>query len=182
MDVKHIVQFSGGKDSTCMLLMMLEKGMKVDEIIFCDTGKEFPQMYEHIKKVNDYISYLYGKTITVLKSENSFDYYMFDHVKTKGKNKGKKGYGWSNMLVRWCTTFLKKIPTDKYLKGIKRIEYIGIAADEQHRHMIKPAYVEHPLYNWGVTEAQALKYCYDHGFTWGGFTRISNVLVAGVVH
>ena len=32
--MKHIVQFSGGKDSTCMLLMMLEKGMQVDEIRF----------------------------------------------------------------------------------------------------------------------------------------------------
>ena len=44
-EVKHIVSFSGGKDSTAMLLMMLEKKMQVDEIIFCDTGKEFPQMY-----------------------------------------------------------------------------------------------------------------------------------------
>ena len=32
--MKHIVQFSGGKDSTAMLLMMLERGMQVDEIIF----------------------------------------------------------------------------------------------------------------------------------------------------
>ena len=38
-----------------MLLMMLEKNMPIDEIIFCDTGKEFPQMYEHIEKVQKYI-------------------------------------------------------------------------------------------------------------------------------
>ncbi len=53
--MEHIVQFSGGKDSTAMLLMMLEKDMPIDEIIFCDTGKEFPQMYEHIEKVQKYI-------------------------------------------------------------------------------------------------------------------------------
>jgi 3'-phosphoadenosine 5'-phosphosulfate sulfotransferase (PAPS reductase)/FAD synthetase len=53
--MEHIVQFSGGKDSTAMLLMMLEKNMPIDEIIFCDTGKEFPQMYEHIEKVQKYI-------------------------------------------------------------------------------------------------------------------------------
>ena len=53
--MEHIVQFSGGKDSTAMLLMMLEKHMPVDEIIFCDTGKEFPQMYEYIEKVQKYI-------------------------------------------------------------------------------------------------------------------------------
>ena len=51
----NVVQFSGGKDSTAMLLMMLEKNMPIDDIIFCDTGKEFPQIYEHIEKVNKYI-------------------------------------------------------------------------------------------------------------------------------
>lgn len=70
--MKHIVQFSGGKDSTAMLLMMLEKGMQVDEIIFCDTGKEFPGMYVHIGKVEQYI----GRKITTLKAEKSFDYYF----------------------------------------------------------------------------------------------------------
>ena len=37
--MKHIVNFSGGKDSTAMLLKMIEKDMPIDEIIFCDTGK-----------------------------------------------------------------------------------------------------------------------------------------------
>ena len=68
--MKHIVSFSGGKDSTAMLLKMLENNMQIDDIIFCDTGKEFPQMYEHIRKVKDYIK----RPITILKSEKSFDY------------------------------------------------------------------------------------------------------------
>ena len=46
--MKHIVSFSGGKDSTAMLLMMLQKNMPIDEIVFCDTGMEFPDMYRHI--------------------------------------------------------------------------------------------------------------------------------------
>ena len=52
----HVVSFSGGKDSTAMLLKMLEEGMQVDEIIFCDTGVEFPAMYDHIDKVEKYIN------------------------------------------------------------------------------------------------------------------------------
>ena len=68
-NIKHIVSFSGGKDSTAMLLMMLEKGMKIDEIIFLDTTVEFPEMYEHINKVEKYI----GRTITKLKTENDFE-------------------------------------------------------------------------------------------------------------
>ena len=82
----NIVSFSGGKDSTAMLLKMIENNMQIDEIIFCDTEKEFPEMYEHIKQVEKYIN----RKITILKSEKSFDYYMFEHIKTRGKNKGKK--------------------------------------------------------------------------------------------
>lgn len=41
----YVVSFSGGKDSTAMLLRLLELGEPINEIIFCDTYKEFPQMY-----------------------------------------------------------------------------------------------------------------------------------------
>lgn len=165
--MKHIVQFSGGKDSTCMLLMMLEKGMPVDDIIFCDTGMEFPQMYEHIEKVEQYI----GRTITRLKAENSFEYMMLDYTKTKGERLEKKGYGWATMLVRWCTTYFKTQITSRYLKGIKYLSYIGIAYDEPKRHENIPENVRHPLFDWQITEKQALSTCYKHGFTWGGVVR-----------
>ena len=47
----HVVSFSGGKDSTAMLLRMLDEGMPVDVILFCDTGLEFPAMYDQKSKV-----------------------------------------------------------------------------------------------------------------------------------
>ena len=75
--MKHIVSFSGGKDSTAMLLKMLEENWTIDEILFCDTGKDFPDMIEHIEKVKRYIKENYNKEITILKAEKSFDYYSF---------------------------------------------------------------------------------------------------------
>ena len=172
-DIKHVVQFSGGKDSTCMLLMMLEKGMPVDEIIFCDTGMEFPQMYEHIAQVEQYI----GRKVTRLKAEHSFEYMMLDYTKAKGKRLGQKGYGWATMLVRWCTAYFKTQITSRYLKEIKYLSYIGIAYDEPKRHENIPENVRHPLFDWQITEKQALSTCYKHGFTWGGlyedFHRVS---------
>jgi len=53
---KHIYMFSGGKDSTAMLLKAHELNMPIDRIICADIGAEFPQMYEHIKKVEKYIN------------------------------------------------------------------------------------------------------------------------------
>lgn len=47
----HVVSLSGGKDSTAMLLRMVEEGMRIDLIIFCDTGLEFPAMYRHLEKL-----------------------------------------------------------------------------------------------------------------------------------
>ena len=174
--MKHIVSFSGGKDSTAMLLRMLEEKMPIDEIIYCDTGKDFPEMYKHIKQVDEYIYTNYAMSITTLKADKSFDYYMFDHVKTRGKNKGKKGYGWATMRARWCTTLLKNNVIDNYLKDYKDegyIEYIGIAYDEPKRVKDK----RYPLVEWEMTEKDCLQYCYDRGFDWGGlyehFDRLS---------
>ena len=172
--MKHIVSFSGGKDSTAMLLRMVEENMQIDDIVFCDTGKEFPQMYEHIKKVEEYIK----RPITIIKSDKSFDYYMFEHIKTRGKNKGKKGYGWATMRCRWCTTLLKTRVVDSYLSKVGKnnedyVEYIGIAADEMNRIGDKI----YPLVEWGMNESDCLKYCYERGFDWVGlyehFDRLS---------
>lgn len=41
--MKRIVNLSGGKDSTALLLMLLERGAQIDYIVFADTGKDFPQ-------------------------------------------------------------------------------------------------------------------------------------------
>lgn len=173
--MKHIVSFSGGKDSTAMLLRMLEENMQVDEIIYCDTYKEFPQMYKHIEKIKKYIKEKYNKEITTLKAEKDFDYYMFEHEKKRGKNKGKRGYGWSTMLCRWCTSNLKTNVINKYLKAKNEeyTEYIGIACDEPKRIKDKC----YPLIDWGMTEKDCLHYCYERGFDWEGlyehFDRVS---------
>ena len=36
--MKNILSFSGGKDSTAMLLMAIDKNVSVDEIVVFDTG------------------------------------------------------------------------------------------------------------------------------------------------
>lgn len=73
--MKHIVSYSGGKDSTAMLVRMIEMGMPIDDIVFInvmatpDMGAEFPEMYEYLKKVERYIQ----RKITIVPSAISFD-------------------------------------------------------------------------------------------------------------
>ena len=176
--IKHIVSFSGGKDSTAMLLMMLEKGMQVDDIVFMDTGVEFPEMYEHIRKIEKYIN----RSITKLKAEKSFEYMLFEYEKKKGKNKGQKGYSFPDFRNRWCTQYFKKSMIKRYIKenykDFEIIEYHGIAVDEVKRlEKNKEKNIKYPLANWGITEQEALEYCYSKGFNWNGlykkFHRVS---------
>jgi len=49
--MKHVVSWSGGKDSTAMLLSMIKRGMPIDQIVQMDTGKEFPAMLLQIEAV-----------------------------------------------------------------------------------------------------------------------------------
>ena len=64
------VALSGGKDSTAMLLLMLERGEQVDDIVFFDWGMEFPEMYEHLDNLEAYI----GRPITRLYPRETWDY------------------------------------------------------------------------------------------------------------
>ena len=101
---KHIVSFSGGKDSTAMLLRMVEEKMNIDEIIFCDTTVEFPEIYNHIEEVEKYIKI----PITKLKTQENFEYYLLNYEKKKGKAKGQLGYSFPDYRNRWCTSKFKK--------------------------------------------------------------------------
>lgn len=170
----NIVSFSGGKDSTAMLLMMLEKGIQVDRVICVDTTKEFSQMYEHIQKVQDMIEPL---KIEIVKID--FDYWFGEHIKTKGKRKGEKGYGFPDFRNRWCTG-LKREAVKKLQKTIpeESIQFHGIAFDEKERTSNnKGRNIKYPLVEWKITEKQALNYCYSRGLDWGGLyeklTRVS---------
>ena len=178
----YVVSFSGGKDSTAMLLRLLELGQQIDEVIFCDTYKEFPQMYQHIERVKQVVE-SHNIPFTTLKNEYSFDYWMFEHEpkrrkpeEFKEKYGDAKGYSWADSRSRWCTTILKTQIIDKYIKSLGDvIQYVGIAADETERlerQITQQGKKLYPLVEWGWSEADCLAYCYSLGYDWGGLYQI----------
>jgi 3'-phosphoadenosine 5'-phosphosulfate sulfotransferase (PAPS reductase)/FAD synthetase len=193
----NVVSLSGGKDSTAMLLMLLERGEPIADIVFFDGGWEFPAMYEHLEKLEGFI----GRKITrlrprlpvgVVTDKTPFDW-MFSEYPIAKRGTGevhKIGRGGPGPMRRWCTG-LKQNALKAHLLALTHREGItlplrqcvGFAADEVHRldgptkrdgrfHVQR-----YPLIEWGVTEADALTYCKERGFTWNRlydyFKRVS---------
>ena len=93
--MKHILSFSGGKDSTYLAIYLVENSYPLDEAVMFDTGWEFPQMYKHIEKMRAYLEN-HNVELTALKPKRSFDYLMTEKL-VKERNGGGCHYGYS-----WC--------------------------------------------------------------------------------
>lgn len=180
--IYHVVSFSGGKDSTAMVLRMIELGYHIDEVLFCDTTMEFPGMIRHVEKVKAVIEAAGIKFVT-LRSEHDFEYFLADvpvpNRKPTSSHYGEPGYGWPSHKIRWCTKHLKIELIKNHLSHLREghevIQYIGIAADEDYRlereNNQNPNH-RHPLREWGWTEDDAMRYCREKGYDWEGLYEI----------
>jgi len=159
--VQNIVSFSGGKDSTSMLLMMLEKKEVIHSVLYFDTEREFPEIQEHIKTVI---------SNTGVNFQTVRHWIGFDFLENR--------YGRPHPSGGWCTS-AKRENCNKYVRLMIKdnpniIECIGYSADEQKRadKMLKSKKkkwpVRFPLIEWGITEKMALEYCYDNKYFFDG--------------
>jgi 3'-phosphoadenosine 5'-phosphosulfate sulfotransferase (PAPS reductase)/FAD synthetase len=160
---QHIVAFSGGKDSAAMLLRMIELGMPIDKILFCDTTKEFPQLMAYIKRMDAYTRKTIGVPVTTLKSKKTWDDWFFGEI-SRGDRKGQKR-GWPLMAFHcWWSRESKFKLMDPICLGHER--YIGFGANEVKRVVAgrKKEGYNFPLADWDWTEAQALEYLEQRGW------------------
>ncbi len=162
--MKHIVSFSGGKDSTSMLIRMIEEGMSIDDIVFINVmatptiGGELPEMYEYINKVEKYI----GRKITIVPSLKNFDD-VFHQVFQIGKRVGTI-YGFPNTIGAWCNSRLKIQTINRHYKIYgKHIRYLGLAFDEPNRLARLAPDFRAPLAEWSMTEQDCINFLEDRG-------------------
>ena len=165
------------------MLLMIEKKMPIDCVLYADTTMEFPEMEAHIAKLDEHLYRERGIHITTLRHPHGFEWLMFDVPQQQKRaierrianGQPQNGYGWPGIKSRWCTSQLKTNLLDKAVGQLKKernaLHYIGIAADEAHRCKDDPQNC-YPLVEWGITEAQALQICYDRGFDFGGLYKI----------
>lgn len=115
---RHILSLSGGKDSTALAVYMRDRVPEM-EYVFLDTGKELPETYEYIDKLEAYL----GKKIERLKRND---------VTFEDLLQARNGF-LPSPKVRWCTEYLKIIPFERYVGDDPCINYVGIRADEAQR-------------------------------------------------
>lgn len=146
----NLAQFSGGKDSTAMLLYLKEQGIDYTAV-FCDTGWEHPLTYAYVEEINQTV--LEGKLVT-LKSEKYAGFE--DLVVSRHKIPG--------MHSRFCTQELKVFPIHRYIESLddEVTAYIGIRADEslarskggrsQWCDDAGGYQIERPLFDWSAAQ------------------------------
>tara|TARA_B100000780_G_C21122099_1_gene454607 strand:- start:1528 stop:2370 length:843 start_codon:yes stop_codon:yes gene_type:complete len=125
---KHVLGLSGGRDSAALAVYMRQNHPEIElEYFFTDTGKELPEVYEFLGRLEGFI----GKPILRLNPDRDFDFWL-------------KQY--NNFLpspqTRWCTRQMKLRPFELWIKpeleaGKKVFSYVAIRSDEEFREGYK---------------------------------------------
>ena len=102
MNERRIASVSFGKDSLSMLLLILERGLPLDEVVFYDTGMEFKAIYDTRDKVLPLLAD-HGVRYTELRPPRPFVFDMLDKPVNSKKNGLHYGYSWCGGCARWGT-------------------------------------------------------------------------------
>lgn len=119
--VRHVLGISGGKDSASLAIYLHQRHPELEvEYYFCDTGKELPETYELINKLEVYL----GKKVTKLEAAAKSHKDPFDH------HLDNFGGFLPSSTARWCTKKLKLDPFEKFVGDDPVVSYVGIRGDE----------------------------------------------------
>jgi hypothetical protein len=140
----NIVAYGGGINSTAMLIECVNRNIKIDLILFADTGGEKPHTYEYLKTFRKWcIENGLPKIITVQQVNQYGTAITLEQLCLNKHMLPSLAYG-----HKACSGKHKIAPQDKYVNnwlpaksewkaGRKITKLIGYDADEPHRGNIK---------------------------------------------
>jgi len=139
-----IVSYGAGVDSTAMILKMIDEKMKIDHVVFADTGGELPETYEIVQYMKQFLE---KKSIPFTTVKNFSLITLFERCIAR--------HVFPDMFRRWCTRDFKVAPIHRFYKkfydGFHINEYLGIDAAETKRcRTAKEDYITkfYPLVDW----------------------------------
>lgn len=133
LEARHILSFSGGKDSTALAFYLLSEYPDIAErleVVFCDTGTELPETYDYIRRFE-------AVTGLTVKRINALEYSLHKVDDKRERNAFDLILGelYGDFLprpsMRWCTRELKIKPFEAYIGGERAYSYIGLRAEEK---------------------------------------------------
>lgn len=157
-ETRHILSLSGGKDSAALAVHMRGRVDRM-EYIFHDTGKELPETYEYLEKLEAYL----GAKVVRTTFGTTFD----DILRRYG------GVLPSNHR-RWCTKMMKLKPFEDYVGDGPCINYVAIRADEDrvgyisHKPNIKAVF---PFRDERIGYLDVVRILYESGIGLPSFTE-----------
>lgn len=149
---RHVLGLSGGRDSAALAVYMRQNHPEVAlEYFFTDTGKELPEVYEFLVKLEGFL----GQPIIRLNPDRDFDFWLKQYNSFLPSPQS-----------RWCTRQLKLRPFEQWVRpmleaGTTVYSYVAIRADEEYREGYASKHenliVRLPLKAGGVDKAGVLE-------------------------
>ena len=157
-DVKYVVSYGGGVDSTAMIFYLVNHDIPLDYVVFADTGTEIPETLEYLDIMARYCKTHDIKFVIVeTRSKRS----LIDRCRTRKVI--------PSQVWRWCTRDLKVAPIHAFYKTLHShiYQYMGIDFDEPGR--MKPEKVDwitnlYPLVDNKIKRADCADIIRNEGF------------------
>lgn len=157
--VKTYVSYGGGVNSTAMIIHLLKTKQHIDEIVFADTGAEWPQTYEYMAYFETHYLAKYGYRISWITAQElgiRKETLLANHQRLSTI---------PHRLHRTCTSDWKIKPLHRYCQN-PCVYYLGIDAGEAHR--AKPSrndeiINEFPLIEAGIDRRECARIIRDEG-------------------
>lgn len=108
----YTASFSGGKDSTAMVLRLIEEKWPLDFVVFFDTQLEFGAVYSVVEQVKAIVEKA-GISFITLRNKDS----VWMDMLARPTRTGNFGYGWCGGNCRWITRF-KQQELTKFQKAV----------------------------------------------------------------
>ncbi|MCJ7456972.1 phosphoadenosine phosphosulfate reductase family protein [Candidatus Bathyarchaeota archaeon] len=119
----HILSYGAGVNSTALMIYLMQKKVRVDGVVFSDTGGEMPETYRYLSVADEYLK----KHDVPVKTVRSMNTPLFDNCARRQVI--------PSQIWRWCTRDYKIAPIYRHYRslGAHVYQYIGIAYDELER-------------------------------------------------
>jgi hypothetical protein len=170
----NVVSYGGGTNSTALLIECAKRGVKVDLILFADTGGERPNTYNYIGIFNEWLVSNGMPKITMVQAVNAQgDKITLEENMLRLGTLPSVAYGFKT-----CSQRFKIAPQDKFMNswapaqaewaaGRKITKLIGYDAGESHRtkkdYSDEKYQFDYPLVRWGMGRDQCVQSILDAG-------------------